>query len=286
MRRVGSLGVAAMMLALLSACTATVPTAPLDTWNTVRYEYPAVRTMEPHGPLFNQGLRVGYIQYADEQYEESNFSGNFMHMAGKAIRSAKNEWVLPDLVESRSIPSDRTEELSAARARLMAALDANARRKAALEAARAQTAYDCWLMLEEMREDPSECRLTFYDAISKAEAGLSSDLADTYLVFFTWDSVELTPVAAATLDDFAQALQSGEGSGRLVVAGHTDRSGSESYNDGLSERRARAIAEALAARGVDADRLTIEWFGEREPRVQTEDGVREPQNRRVEISTR
>ncbi|WGF88978.1 OmpA family protein [Marinivivus vitaminiproducens] len=236
--------------------------------------------------MFNQGLRVGYIRYADEQYEESNFSGNFMHMASKAIDSAKNEMVLPDLVESRSIPSDRVEELSAARARLMAALEAGARKKAALEAARAQTAFDCWLMLEELREDPTECRLTFYDAISKAEAALGSDMADVYLVFFAWDSVELTPVTETTLDDFAQALQRGNAAGRLVVAGHTDRSGSESYNEGLSERRARAIAEALADRGVSPDRFTIEWFGESQPRVPTADGVREPQNRRVEISVR
>jgi outer membrane protein OmpA-like peptidoglycan-associated protein len=70
---------------------------------------------------------------------------------------------------------------------------------------------------------------------------------------------------------------------RIVIAGHADRSGTEAYNLGLSERRASIVADTLSARGIPASSMTLEAYGETLPRVPTDDGVREPQNRRVEI---
>jgi outer membrane protein OmpA-like peptidoglycan-associated protein len=69
----------------------------------------------------------------------------------------------------------------------------------------------------------------------------------------------------------------------VLVEGHADRSGPESYNLALSQRRAEAVAAALRARGVPGDAMSLQAFGETRPRVPTADGVREPQNRRVEI---
>jgi outer membrane protein OmpA-like peptidoglycan-associated protein len=73
---------------------------------------------------------------------------------------------------------------------------------------------------------------------------------------------------------------------RVVVAGHADRSGPDAYNESLSERRARTVAEALAARDLPASAMAVEWHGERQPRVAQADGTKEPQNRRVEITFR
>lgn len=69
-----------------------------------------------------------------------------------------------------------------------------------------------------------------------------------------------------------------------MLAGHTDRSGSTTYNMGLAERRNASVNEYLAGRGIPADRISSEAFGESQPRVATEDGVRELQNRRVEVT--
>ena len=69
-----------------------------------------------------------------------------------------------------------------------------------------------------------------------------------------------------------------------MLAGHADRSGSASYNVGLSQRRADAVRAYLAGRGVPDGSISTSAFGEERPLVQTEDGVREPQNRRVEIT--
>jgi outer membrane protein OmpA-like peptidoglycan-associated protein len=69
----------------------------------------------------------------------------------------------------------------------------------------------------------------------------------------------------------------------IVVAGHADRVGPSSYNLWLSRRRAEAVKAALIERGVPADLITIEAFGEDRPLVPTEDGVPEPQNRFVDL---
>jgi outer membrane protein OmpA-like peptidoglycan-associated protein len=70
---------------------------------------------------------------------------------------------------------------------------------------------------------------------------------------------------------------------RIEVNGYTDRSGADQYNQGLSVRRANAVAAELLRRGVPRNEIVTRGFGEANPLVPTADDVREPQNRRVEI---
>ena len=70
------------------------------------------------------------------------------------------------------------------------------------------------------------------------------------------------------------------------ATGHADRSGSDAYNVELSRRRAEAVASLLASAGIPRASITTDARGEEQPRVPTADGVREPQNRRVEITVR
>ncbi|MFT8243003.1 OmpA family protein [Roseomonas sp. BN140053] len=109
--------------------------------------------------------------------------------------------------------------------------------------------------------------------------------ARTYLVFFDWDRSDLTDRARQILAEAAQSA-SGNGTTRIEVAGHTDRSGTPQYNQRLSQRRAEVVAAELARQGVARSSMVIQAFGESRPLVQTADGVREPQNRRVEILLR
>ncbi|HYE27006.1 MAG TPA: OmpA family protein, partial [Allosphingosinicella sp.] len=104
-----------------------------------------------------------------------------------------------------------------------------------------------------------------------------------FIVFFDWDRSDITPQAAAILDNAAAAYQQ-TGSAQVVLAGHADRSGSDQYNVGLSQRRAANVRAYLAGRGIPDGVMTTEAFGESRPLVNTADGVREPQNRRVEIT--
>ena len=106
--------------------------------------------------------------------------------------------------------------------------------------------------------------------------------AAKFLVFFDWDRSALTPEArkiiASAADEFKRT-----GSTRIVATGHTDLSGSPQYNLRLSERRAEAVKAELIRLGVPATVITTIGKGEEDPLVPTKDGVREAQNRRVEI---
>jgi outer membrane protein OmpA-like peptidoglycan-associated protein len=103
------------------------------------------------------------------------------------------------------------------------------------------------------------------------------------IVFFDWDSAVPPESAGPTLQAAAQNLASCGWKG-LTVTGHTDRSGSDAYNDKLSVRRAQAVSEMLVAQGADRGKLTVTGHGESEPKVPTPDGERNPTNRRVEIT--
>ncbi|MBV1798025.1 OmpA family protein [Siccirubricoccus sp. G192] len=109
--------------------------------------------------------------------------------------------------------------------------------------------------------------------------------ARTYLVFFDWDRADLTARAREIIAEAAQNARRVQ-STRIEVAGHADRSGTPQYNQRLSQRRAEAVAAELVARGISRNEIAVTAFGESRPLVPTADGVREPQNRRVEIVLR
>jgi len=110
-------------------------------------------------------------------------------------------------------------------------------------------------------------------------------VARTYLVFFDWDRADLTDRARQIIAEAAQNSTRMQTT-RIEVAGHADRSGSPQYNQRLSQRRADAVAAELGRLGVARSAMVIQAFGESRPLVPTADGVREPQNRRVEIVLR
>lgn len=104
-----------------------------------------------------------------------------------------------------------------------------------------------------------------------------------YIVFFDWDKSNLRPDAASTLDN-AVAQYANCGNARVMLAGHADKSGAASYNVGLSQRRNATVRSYLESKGVPSGVISTEAFGETAPLVQTADGVREAQNRRVEVT--
>jgi opacity protein-like surface antigen len=106
--------------------------------------------------------------------------------------------------------------------------------------------------------------------------------APSYMVFFDWDRSNLSDQALNTIRQAAGAYKT-KGSARITATGHTDKSGPEAYNMALSLRRANTVKDALVREGVPATAIAVIGRGESQPLVQTADGVREPQNRRVEI---
>jgi outer membrane protein OmpA-like peptidoglycan-associated protein len=102
-------------------------------------------------------------------------------------------------------------------------------------------------------------------------------------ILFTFDSSELTSDSRMSLLKLASSLKDFEGT-EILIAGHTDATGSDEYNQALSERRATSAAVFLAENGVEAERLSISGYGESQP-VSSNDTVEgRSENRRVEVA--
>jgi len=119
--------------------------------------------------------------------------------------------------------------------------------------------------------------------VPAAAPALSPPPPQVFLVFFDWDRADVTPAGMEVVRLAANAYKAG-GSVRLQVTGYTDLSGSAGYNQRLSVRRANNVTNALANFGVARSDMVVTGRGENDPRVPTPPGVREPQNRRVEIA--
>jgi OmpA-OmpF porin, OOP family len=103
-----------------------------------------------------------------------------------------------------------------------------------------------------------------------------------YLVFFDWNSAVVEPGGRNVIKAAADAFRA-SAPVTVQVTGFTDTSGSADYNQRLSVRRANAVATVLVQDGVPQNALAVTGRGQNDLRVPTPDGVREPQNRRVEI---
>lgn len=268
---------AGLCLAFLAACT---------------QEIRDVGRLSPSGSGFARALYDGYLDLSKDEYAEKDLrdSNTF---ANRARDAAAGGEFGPEAIADRQLPGDAVEELSAARARLVAALDASGRSKAPAEAARAQVMFDCWMeeAEEEIGPDHVEpCRSNFYDAIAKVEAALAVPEAvvepavpGPYIVLFDFDSAEITEDSITILNTAANNAAASD-IARVRVIGHTDRAGSNAYNDALAARRAQAVSDYLTGQGVPADRIDMADQGETQPIVPTDDGVEAQLNRRVEIT--
>jgi outer membrane protein OmpA-like peptidoglycan-associated protein len=104
-----------------------------------------------------------------------------------------------------------------------------------------------------------------------------------FKVYFEWDRSNLNQAALDTIDAAVNQAKACNVSGVLVI-GHTDTSGSPTYNVGLSQRRASVVSDALVSRGIAGTAITSDGKGEAELDRATRDGVREPLNRRTVVT--
>jgi outer membrane protein OmpA-like peptidoglycan-associated protein len=107
--------------------------------------------------------------------------------------------------------------------------------------------------------------------------------AEVFVLYFEIDSVDLTAESRERSTEIASAL-AGRKAPDIRIVGHADSAGSEEHNLELSSRRATSVSELLLAGGVEPASLILEPRGESELAVPTADGVRQPRNRRVELT--
>jgi outer membrane protein OmpA-like peptidoglycan-associated protein len=106
-----------------------------------------------------------------------------------------------------------------------------------------------------------------------------------FILYFKTDSAVLTSESKALIPDIIAAIRS-RVSLDITVIGHTDRAGSEEYNRKLSLLRANHVQKILVENDVDPILIEVTSHGEGNLLVETEDDVREPRNRRVEVVVR
>jgi OmpA-OmpF porin, OOP family len=266
------------------------------------YDIANLRAAQGSGSAFTQALTDEYRQLMDFEADEMYDWRDADHYALKGLRTAAGEAVEPDAIASRDLPADKVDELTTARADLVQLLNANAREKAPKEAAVAQASFDCWMEQQEenfQKDHIAACRDKFYAAMDNLRAALKpvakaepapepepepapAVAPQPFVVFFGFDSAEITGAAAETIGDAIAAAKK-LGSPDISVTGHADRAGSDEYNAALSLRRSNAVRDALVARGIDSARVSVAGRGEADPAVPTADGVQEQANRRVQI---
>jgi OOP family OmpA-OmpF porin len=104
----------------------------------------------------------------------------------------------------------------------------------------------------------------------------------TFIVFFDFNRSDLTSEAQQVVSEAVKTAKE-TGAVRVLVTGHTDTVGSDSYNQGLSVRRAESVKDAMVQQGMDGSTISIQGKSFHDPLVATGPGVREPQNRRAVI---
>ena len=264
-------------------------------------ELEGVQGLDPQGSEFNTQLYAGYIEMSSGELAENDYRDSDV-FAMKAAVAARGDDVRPSAVEDRRIAADKVEELSKARARLMAMLYGGGKNKAPISAARAQISFDCWMQEQEEGHQPgdiADCRNAFYGSVVAAEVAMrpapppapepapepepEPSYVTYYVVFFEFDSSELSNAAKQTLEEAAAtALEMRPY--KILIRGHTDRAGPDAYNLKLSETRALSVASYLIENGAGRFVIHAEGLGESEPIAKTSDNVRDGRNRRSEIS--
>lgn len=233
------------------------------------------------GPGFNGALAKEYTELARRvAYEDVRWRKSTAYIAKAQAAEAGNTpapWTPAQMGVSGEAVSMYDD--------VVATINANAAERPEA-CARAQAMWDQYL--EALRAGPDatcvpidDARAMLDEALAACSPGVAA--ADNYVVYFGFDRTNLTDQAIATINDAVGAIAA-MGAQALSVVGHADTVGSVQYNQGLSEARARRVAGALAERGVPPEAMTLAGRSELDPAVPTGDGVREPLNRRVEIT--
>ena len=271
-------------------------------------EVDALNEAQAVGSPFTQKLTAEYKSFIESEMDQTDHADS-IHFARKGLSSARGDVVMPEPLGDWNILAENMDELATGRSRMVAMFDLGAREMYPDVSAVAQSRFDCWIEQQEENFQPDDinrCKREFLAALEQLEGAMPAappaaapapsepgfnvdpnapmEVENAmYLVFFDWDQSVLGPGAQSVLDAVATEV-SKRSLNAVNVVGHADRSGPNDYNQKLAQRRANAVRDALVQRGVPANIINVSSRGEEERLVETADDVREPANRRAQIS--
>lgn len=256
-----------------------------------------LQNVVPTGTPFQTALTQKYTEFAVSEAKQCDWIDS-QRFIDKGMHAAYGQTTPPEELKEWNIPENILPQLTAARAELIEVLSKPELLDAQPEtAAEAQFSFDCWVEQQEenwQTEDIEECRDDFYSALSELKAQkiaealpmtpipLTPEEIYNYRVFFDFNSAKVTPKTQKVIDNIIADIKNLKDY-EFVLNGYADRAGDEDYNLELSKQRAIAVRKKLVAAGLPEKSITIFAYGEEDNAVETEDGVAEKANRRVEI---
>lgn len=247
------------------------------------------------GTPFTQAL---FDEYREATRHEALDEHEWRHahmFAAKALRAAAGEEVAPENPADWDIPAPLKPELATAHQALAQDFTQGARQRRPAEAAKAQVSLDCWIEEAAEGETTPACKQVFTATEPKlkppappppapvAEPAPPPSPAQPLVIHFAFGRADISASAMQNLHEAAPALKSAKPA-TIRIHGFTDSVGSPKANKALSERRAKAVADQLAKLGVTGVTVEIAGFGLDRPAVPTKPNVKEPRNRRVEVT--
>ena len=271
------------------------------------------------GSKFSAELGRGYKAFALSEIDIMVDWIDGIHFGEKAQMAfnlkASEKAPEPEKIEDWWLADDQKQILAEARGRLVHILDRHSKTQLPKVAAAAQVNFDCWIEQQEENWQAAhikKCRNGFYSAVERLEelAALarsrylpqpktmrarvfpakqtlisprSEHETRSYTLYFSFNKSELSNAGESQIDRVVEAYRSGAPV-TVLLAGHADKSGRKPYNLNLSRQRSEAVRQALLERGIPVQMIEAHAFGETRPKRTTVDGIKEPLNRRVEIT--
>ncbi|MCR4379169.1 MAG: OmpA family protein [Rhodospirillales bacterium] len=256
---------------LMSACAAN-------------YDVEKVSTMKTSGDGFSQALHKHYGARAMFEAGEGDWrSVSFFNT--RAMNAAGGMAPALQPLNERSLKKD-ADAIMAAHKHLSAAFATSAPHVSPDACALSQTWLEHWMEQAEEGHQPDdimEARSGYEKAVPDCIGGPRMGMMPHgFIVYFDFNSAALNADGAATVARAARFLSMHSGMMSASLTGHTDRAGDNAYNDQLAAKRVEAVRAALKKAGVDTVASAV-GHGENLPSVKTADGVKQAENRRVEI---
>ena len=274
-------------------------------------EVTALSRAQPVGSAFTRELAMGYDTFASYEYNSQGDKKDGRYFARKGLDAARGNMVMPEPVDHWDLMPVHMSELGTARGRLVNTFELGAREIAPREAAHAQVKFDCWIEQQEenwQAMDILSCKRGFLQAMDALELAIAPPPstppvpappvenyvpspqsyahlypADTvYIVFFDFDKRTPNATGREVVNAVARHMRHRPDL-KAVVVGFADRVGAPSYNQKLAIERADNVRKALINTGISPHFIRTTAQGENNPIVRTNDGVKEPANRRVEV---
>ncbi|MET0342971.1 MAG: OmpA family protein [Polyangiales bacterium] len=216
------------------------------------------------------------LQLAEQTFEEEGDSARTRDRAYIAMRKAQLAEVQARISANDKRLAEAEQNMSEQQRAELARLRSNYASSQEQLAAEQKARQDA-----ERRAEQAAADLARIATVKQESRGMVITLSGQ--VLFASGKSELLPTAQAKLGEVANALTQGNPDATIVVEGHTDSQGSQSFNLDLSQRRAQSVRDYLAGHGVAPDRIRAEGLGFQRPVADNKTAEGRANNRRVEI---